>query len=46
MGLVFSEITLSNPSQAQLHSITVEALVDSGAVHLCIPTHVQIQLQL
>ena len=46
MGLVFSEIKLSNPSQAQLHPIIVEALVDSGAVHLCIPAHVQIQLQL
>ena len=46
MGLVFSEIKLSNPSQAQLNPMTVEALVDSGAVHLCIPTHVQIQLQL
>jgi clan AA aspartic protease len=46
MGLVFSEIKLSNPSQAQLHPIIVEALVDSGAVHLCIPPHVQIQLQL
>jgi clan AA aspartic protease len=45
MGLVFSEIKLSNPSQAQLHPMTVEALVDSE-VHLCIPTHVQIQLQL
>ena len=46
MGLVFSEIKLSNPSQAQLHPIIVEALVDSGAVHLCIPPHIQIQLQL
>ena len=46
MGLVFSEIKLSNPSQAQLNPIIVEALVDSGAVHLCIPPHVQIQLKL
>ncbi len=46
MGLVFSEIKLSNPSQAQLRPIIVESLVDSGAVHLCIPPHVQIQLQL
>ncbi len=46
MGLVFSEIKLSNPSQPQLHPMTVEALVDSGAVHLCVPSHVQIQLQL
>lgn len=46
MGLFFSEIKLSNPSQPQLHPMTVEALVDSGAVHLCVPSHVQIQLQL
>jgi hypothetical protein len=37
MDLVFSEIKLSNPSQAQLRPIIVEVLVDSGAVHLCIP---------
>lgn len=46
MGLVSSEIKLSNPSKAQLHPMIVEALVDSGAVHLCIPPHIQIQLQL
>lgn len=46
MGLVFSAIKLSNPSHTQLQPMIVEALVDSGAVHLCIPPHVQIQLQL
>ncbi|UAJ74646.1 clan AA aspartic protease (plasmid) [Synechocystis sp. PCC 7339] len=46
MSLVFADIQLSNPSQHQLQALTVNALVDSGAVHLCIPEHVQIQLQL
>lgn len=46
MGLVFTQIQLSNPSQKQLQALTVETLVDSGAVHLCIPEHIQIQLQL
>lgn len=46
MGLVFSKVQLSNPSKRELHPIEVEALADSGAVHLCIPEHVKIQLQL
>ncbi|MEB3189939.1 MAG: clan AA aspartic protease [Snowella sp.] len=46
MGLVFTQIQLSNPSQKQLQALTVETLVDSGAVHFCIPEHIQIQLQL
>jgi clan AA aspartic protease len=46
MGLFFSEIKLSNPSQPQLQPMTVEALVDSRVVYLCVPCHVQIQLQL
>ena len=29
-----------------LESIEVDALVDSGAVHLCIPEHIRIQLEL
>jgi clan AA aspartic protease len=46
MGLVFSEIQLKNPSKSDLQPIKVEALADSGAVHLCIPEHIKIQLQL
>lgn len=46
MGLVFSEIQLRNPSKSDLQPIKVEALADSGAVHLCIPEHVKIQLKL
>jgi len=46
MGLVLAEIQLRNPVQPQLQPMKVEALADSGAVHLCIPKHIQIQLQL
>jgi len=46
MGLVIAEITLENPREPTLQPIKVEALVDSGAVHLCIPEHVRIQLKL
>ena len=46
MGLVFSEIQLRNPSKSKLEPIQVQALADSGAVHLCIPEHIKIQLQL
>jgi clan AA aspartic protease len=37
---------LSNPKRPDLAPLAVNALVDSGAVHLCIPQHVQLQLQL
>ncbi|MBA7663579.1 hypothetical protein ES703_71624 [subsurface metagenome] len=46
MGLVIAKIILKNPSKMGLESIEVDALVDSGAVHLCIPEHVRIQLEL
>ena len=46
MGLVSAKIILKNPSKVGLESIEVDALVDSGAVHLCIPEHIRIQLEL
>lgn len=46
MGLIYSSINLSNPVRPDLAGIGVSALVDTGAVHLCIPEHVAIQLQL
>ena len=46
MGLVFTKILLTNPRRPELEPIEVEALADSGAVHLCIPEHVRIQLKL
>lgn len=46
MGLVSAKITLENPRETSLQPVEVQALVDSGAVHLCIPENVRIQLRL
>ena len=46
MGLVNSKVSLKNPRLPELAPVEVLALADSGAVHLCIPEHVQIQLKL
>jgi len=46
MGLVHTEIELSNPGDVALKPVTVRALVDTGATMLCIPEHLAIQLQL
>jgi hypothetical protein len=46
MGLVNAEITLRNPRKPDLEPVTVAALADSGALHLCIPQHLQLQLEL
>ena len=46
MGLVNANIQLRNVRIPALESIEVEALADSGAVHLCIPEHVRLQLKL
>jgi clan AA aspartic protease len=46
MGLVTAKVMLGNAKIPNLELIEVEALVDSGAVHLCIPEHLQMQLQL
>ena len=46
MGLVMAKVLIENPRNPTLRGVEVEALVDSGAVHLCIPEHLQIQLQL
>ena len=46
MGLVYTNISLSNPRDPTLKAVEVEALVDTGATTLCIPEHIAIQLQL
>lgn len=37
---------MRNPGKSELASVEVDALVDSGAVHLCIPEHIKLQLEL
>ncbi len=44
MGLVRADITLKTYSNAALAPIEVNSLVDTDALHLCIPKHVAIQL--
>jgi clan AA aspartic protease len=46
MGLVNAKIILRNPREKKLKVLEEDALVDSGAVHLCIPEHIKIQLKL
>lgn len=46
MGLVHAKLVLKNPRRPDLQPIEVEALADSGAMYLCIPPHVQLQLGL
>jgi clan AA aspartic protease len=46
MGLVNAELILKNPRDSKIHAVNVTALVDTGAVHLCIPEHIRIQLKL
>jgi clan AA aspartic protease len=46
MGLANAFIVLRNPRKPELTPVKVDALADSGAVHLCIPEHVRIQLEL
>lgn len=46
MGLVSGKVILRNPRLPELEAVEVEALADSGAVHLCIPEQVRIQLAL
>ena len=46
MGLIRTQVELSNPRERGLSPIAVTALVDTGAVNLCIPSHVALQLEL
>lgn len=46
MGLIHTEVNLSNPRNTGLTPLTVTALVDTGAVNLCVPEHVAVQLEL
>ena len=46
MGISRTTIQLRNPVRPELDPIVIEALADTGSVHLCIPEHVAIQLGL
>lgn len=46
MGVTYTDLRLSNQSRPDLEEINASALVDTGALHLCIPEHIAMQLQL
>jgi len=46
MGLIYADIELINPGDPTLRPLRQSALVDSGAITLCIPEHVAVQLKL
>jgi len=46
MGIVHVNVRLSNPRTTEMQPVDMEALVDTGAITLCIPQHVRIQLDL
>jgi len=44
--MIRAPIELSNPTKPDLKPIAVEALVDTGAMTICIPEHIAVQLEL
>lgn len=46
MGVANAKVYLKNPKMPSLKPVEVDAMADSGAVHLCIPEHIRIQLEL
>ena len=46
MGLVHTKLFLRNPRYPELSPVEAQALADTGAVHLCVPEHVALQLRL
>lgn len=46
MGLVNGILQLSNPRKPEQAPVEVIALADTGAVHLCIPEHLSVELGL
>ena len=46
MGLINAEIQLSNPRDRNIRPVKMTALVDTGALLLCLPEHVALQLKL
>lgn len=46
MGYVYASISLKNPRLSELKPIQIQALVDTGALMLCLPEHICLQLQL
>ena len=46
MEEIYADLILANAAKENLQAITANALVDTGALFLCIPAHIALQLQL
>ena len=46
MGVIRTEVTFANPADRTLQPISAVALVDTCPMHLCLPEHMAIQLNL
>jgi clan AA aspartic protease len=46
MGHIFANIELSNPCKPELRPVGIKALADTGALILCLPEHIALQLDL
>jgi clan AA aspartic protease len=46
MGITYASIEIRNPTRPDLRPVSCAALADTGAMHLCIPQHVALQLAL
>jgi clan AA aspartic protease len=44
--LIYTEIQLTNLLAPEIKPYSANALVDTGALHLCIPQHISLQLKL
>ena len=46
MGIIYADLRLANQAREDIEEIDACARVNAGALHLCIPKHVALQLQL
>ena len=46
MGITYADLRLANDARDDLEEIDACAVVDTWALHLCIPEHIAVQLQL
>lgn len=46
MKPIYADIELSNPKNGTLKPVSAKALVDTGAMTICIPEHIAVQLRL
>jgi len=46
MGIIYADLRLANYSLPEQEEINLKALVDTGALHMCIPEHIALQLKL